>query len=82
MPKLSFITKKSLHVFLNYFSYTLPDKKDGEEDLGKEFDLGAEYSYTDNLGLRLIFSRFSPGAATADSGTTARQILFETNLTF
>lgn len=80
---LSSMPKESLNIFLNYFSYTLPEKNlDGEEDLGKEFDFGVEYSYTDNLELRLVFSRFSPGAATAESGSTTRQILFETNLTF
>ncbi|MFH1352575.1 MAG: alginate export family protein [bacterium] len=80
---LSCSPKKYLNILFNYFSYALMEKNDtGETALGKEFDLGAEYSYTENLGFRFVFSRFAPGAATATSGSSVRQILFETNLTF
>ncbi len=80
---LSCNPKKYLNVLFNYFSYALIEKNiTGETALGKEFDLGAEYSYTENLTLRFVFSRFAPGAATATSGSSVRQILFETNLIF
>jgi len=75
--------KKYLNVFFNYFSYALTEKDIyGETALGKEFDLGAEYSYTKDLNFRFVFSRFAPGAATATSGSAVRQLLFETNLKF
>jgi len=73
---------KRTNFSLHLFNYTLNQSLKGEDEIGREIDVGISHAYSENLFMRLVFSIFTPQTAYVESGKKIRQLFFETKLYF